>query len=148
METITNALVNIGIAFAVTMVVLYIVYMIGLILVLRRLKKLTWHAFVPILNYYAQVVAINAPKSWFALSLPPYVGAVYAGSVAIRLGRIFNKGPLFSLTWLTLGAPVGMFIIGLSKAPVNEEALLEKAVLLDIKATRRDEKAKVVTPKS
>ena len=141
MQTIIDIIVNIGVALFIVMAVAYVAYMIGLIIVLRRMHKLSWMAFVPLLNYYAQVQAIGAPKRWFVLSLPPYIGAVYAGSVAIRLGQVFNRGTAFSLVWLTLGAPVGMFVIAFSKTPMNEAVLAEPARLLDIKVIKRSAEA-------
>jgi len=112
--------------------------MIGLIRVLRRIDRLTWKAFVPILNYYASVRAVNAPRRWFFYALIPYVGAIYAGSVAVRLGAIFGKGITFSLFWLTFGSPVGMHIIARTPEEINK-ALLEKRLgILDIRRLRRE----------
>ncbi len=119
-------------------VVSYLSYMIGLIRVLRRIDRLTWKAFVPILNYYASVRAVNAPRRWFFYALIPYVGAIYAGSVAVRLGAIFGKGITFSLFWLTFGSPVGMHIIARTPEEINK-ALLEKRLgILDIRRLRRE----------
>jgi hypothetical protein len=132
------ALINIGLAVVIVMVVAYLSYMLGLIFVLRRMGRLTWLAFIPIVNYYAQVRAINAPKRWFLLSMPPYIGAVYAGSVAIRLGAIFGRGPAWSLVWLTLGSPVGMYILAFSRRPIDVTILDEEAHLLDIKAVKHN----------
>jgi hypothetical protein len=130
------ALINVGLAVVVAMVLAYLSYMLGLIFVLRRMGRLTWLAFIPIANYYAQVRAINAPKRWFLLSMPPYIGAVYAGSVAIRLGAVFGRGPGWSLVWLTLGSPVGMFVLAFSRRPADLSIIDEEAHLLDIKAVK------------
>jgi hypothetical protein len=135
-----TAIVNIGIGAIILVVVSYLFYMAGLILVLRRLGRLSWRGFVPLLNYYEQVRAINAPPRWFALSLPPYVGAVYMGSVAIRLGSVFGRGPAFSLVWLTFGAPVGMFVLAFSRRPLNLDVIRDEAHLFDIKAVKRSAK--------
>ena len=140
MHAIENSVASLGAVVVIFLVVSYAVYMVGLILVLRRLGRLSWLAFVPLLNYFAQVRAINGPPRWFALSLIPYVGAVYVGSVAIRLGLIFGRGPAFSLVWLTFGAPVGMMILGLSHGPVNQEYLDQPPKLLDVKAIKRQSK--------
>jgi len=141
MHEAQNVFINMGVVVGVLLVGSYVVYMVGLILVLRRLSRLTWLAFVPLANYYAQVRAINAPRRWFAWSLIPYVGAVYVGSVAIRLGMIFGRGPAFSLVWLTFGAPVGMMILGLSRGPVNVEYLEQTPKLLDVKAIKQQSKS-------
>ncbi|HRK40515.1 MAG TPA: DUF5684 domain-containing protein [Candidatus Saccharibacteria bacterium] len=120
-------------------VVSYLSYMIGLIRVLRRIDRLTWKAFVPILNYYASVRAVNAPRRWFFYALIPYVGAIYAGSVAVRLGAIFGKGITFSLFWLTFGSPVGMHVIARTPEEEINKALLEKRLgILDIRRLRRE----------
>lgn len=137
---IIDALVAALIAAGAFMIIAYFFYMLGLIFVLKRMHRLTWLAFVPGVNYYAQVRAINAPKSWFWGALVPIAGAVYAGSTAIRLGAIFNRGPGFSLFWLTIAAPVGMFVIALSREPINQEYLNGTPRLLDVKAIKRDAK--------
>jgi hypothetical protein len=140
-QAIENALVNTGAVVAILLVASYVAYMVGLILVLQRLGRLSWLAFVPLLNYFAQVRAINGPSRWFAFSLIPYVGAVYVGSVAIRLGLIFGRGPAFSLVWLTFGAPVGMYILAFSQGPLHTEFLEQKPKLLDVKALKRQSRS-------
>jgi hypothetical protein len=116
---------------------LYLNYMIGLILVLRRLGRMSWWAYVPLLNYFAQMRALGAPRRWYLLSCIPYLGAAYAGTIAVRLGQVFGRSTSFSLFWLTLGAPVGMYIIARSKQPLHPELLEHELTLLDIKAIRR-----------
>lgn len=138
MESLTNAILNIGVAVVIVMVVAYFVYMFGLILVLRRMDRLTWHAFVPFINYYSLLLAINAPKKWFGLAQIPYAGSVYVGSGAVKLGRTFHRGPAFSLTWLTIGAPVGMLVLARSKKPIDQKVMAERAHLLEIKAIRKN----------
>lgn len=132
-----SLIIGAGIGLVAIVTLAYLMYMVGLILVLRKLGRLSWLAFVPIANYYAQLRAVNAPRRWFAFALVPYIGAVYAGSAAIRLGRAFNRGPAFSLFWLTFGAPVGMFLIAHSKEPIHPELLEEEATLIDVKAIKR-----------
>ena len=136
MEHIQTLMVNAGIAVVVAGAIAYLAYMVGLVLVLRRLGRLSWMAFVPILNFYAQMRALNAPGRWFGFSMMPYVGAVYAGTVAVRLGKVFGRGPAFSLFWLTVGAPVGMFVLAFSHNPLQLDFLHDEAKLLDIKALK------------
>lgn len=114
-------------------------YMVGLIRVLKRLDKLSWKAFVPIVNYYASVRAVGAPRRWFFFALIPYIGAIYAGSVAVRLGAIFGKKITFSLFWLTFGSPIGMHMI--AKTPeesINRDLLEKQMSILDIRKLRRE----------
>ena len=134
---VQSVILGVGIGVVTLVALAYLMYMVGLILVLRKLGRLTWLAFVPIVNYYAQLRAINAPRRWFAFALLPYIGAVYAGTAAIRLGRVFNKGPAFSLFWLTIGAPIGMFMLARTKEPIHPELLNNEATLIDVKSLKR-----------
>ncbi len=119
----------------------YIMYTIGLYKVFKHLDRPAGRAFVPVLNYYSQIRAVRAPRKWFFLSLLPYIGVVYAGSVAIRLGAVFGKEPSFSLFWLTFGAFVGMPIIARS-TPVHPELLDKPLRLIDVRALRKKLKDK------
>lgn len=114
----------------------YLSYMIGLIAVLKRLDRLSWQAFVPIFNYYAQVRAVGAPGRWFFYSLIPYIGFAYVGTIALRLGAIFGKKASFSLFWLTFGASFGMHVI--ARSPTFDEDLYHQPIkLVDVRALRR-----------
>lgn len=137
MPSVQNAILGLGLAAAILAAAAYLAYMVGLILVLRRLGRLSWMAFVPILNFYAQMRALNVPGRWFPFTMMPYVGVVYAGTIAVRLGAVFERGPAFSLIWLTVGAPVGMFILAFSQVPPHLGILRDEAKLLDIKALKR-----------
>lgn len=137
MSAIQTTVLNAGLVVIVAGLVAYLAYMVGLILVLRKLERLSWMAFVPILNFYAQMRALNVPGRWFPFSMMPYVGVVYAGTVAIRLGAVFGRGPGFSLFWLTFGAPVGMFMLAFSKQPLQIDILRDRARLLDVRAIKR-----------
>jgi Family of unknown function (DUF5684) len=137
-ENLKATILAVGIGIVIIAVLAYLAYMIGLVLVLKRLKRLSWQAYIPLINYYAQIRAINAPSKWFLISLTPYVGAVYAAAVAIRLGRVFGRSTAWSLTWLVFGAPVGMFIIALGKTPPDTGLLSEPAELVDLKKIKQD----------
>ncbi len=128
---------ELAIGTAILVAALYGAYMLGLIFVLKRMRRLTWHAFVPFLNYYAEIRAINAPARWFLLTLPPYLGFVYAAAVAIRLGRVFGRNAGFSLTWLIIGAPIGMFVLAFGKHDPDPNVLSEPAMLLDLKELKK-----------
>ncbi len=140
MNVVQDLIARYGALVLTIMVVAYLMYMVGLILVLHRLHRLRWQAFIPIVNYYAQVKAVNAPKRWFPLSLLPFLGIVYSGSVAIRVGKAFGRTPFFSVIWLTVGAPLGMLFIAFPKRPLDLTALDEPAQLFDVKSIRREAK--------
>lgn len=98
-------------------------YCVGLSLVLRKLNKRIWPAFLPIYNYKVLIESLGLPERWFFYSLVPYAGTVYSVAVAERLGKIFSRGFVFSSFWLTIGSPIGMYILGLGKTKPNYEII-------------------------
>ncbi|MBW4062137.1 hypothetical protein HJC99_06200 [Candidatus Saccharibacteria bacterium] len=142
MDGFINFLLGVGLVVVIFLAITYVLYTIGLVMVLRRLNHFKWYAFLPFFSYYALIIATGAPKRWFYLSLVPYAGAVYAGSAAIRLGRIFDRGTAFSLFWLTVASPIGLIMIGRQTTPINQAALEETVGLFDIKAIKRSRKNK------
>lgn len=116
-----------------TLVLAYLVYMLGLGLVFRKLNQKMWPAFIPAYNYIVLIRVLGLPKSWQAVALVPYLGPIYSIPIGIRLGKIFGKSAAFSSFWLTLGAPVGMLIIVFTKKPLKLEVIDEPAPTIDTK---------------
>ncbi len=112
-------IINASILVIAIFLVTYFTYCLGLFFVLKKLNTKPWQAFIPVLNYKALITAVGLPLRWFGYSLIPYTGAIYSVAIAERLGKIFNKSFAFSALWLTIGAPVGMNIIGFSKIKPN-----------------------------
>lgn len=121
------------IGLGMTLVLAYLVYMLGLGLVFRRLGTKMWLAYIPAYNYLILIRTLGLPKSWQAVALIPYLGPIYSIPIGIRLGKIFGKGPAFSSFWLTIGAPVGMLIIAFSKKPLNLAVIKEPPPTIDTK---------------
>lgn len=71
-------------------------------------------AFIPIVNWFIQVRIAGFSAWWGLLAIIPIVNLVFFVIVAIRIGRGFGHGVLFSLVLLLILAPIGYFIIGLS----------------------------------
>ncbi len=120
-----QAIINAGIIVIIISVILYLCYAIGLSMVFRKLGEPGWHAIVPMYNFACLINALHLPKTWFALSLTPGVGAVYSVAVAYRLGRVFHKSFAYSTFWLIPGSPIGMLQIGFSRKPIKLEVLSE-----------------------
>lgn len=108
-----DTLVQLSLGAFIFLVVAYFVYMAGLSVVLRQLRAPAWRAFIPGYNIMAQIEAVGLPRNWFVKAIVPYVGALYALAIAVRLGRVYGRKPMFSSVWLTFGAPVGMWVIAL-----------------------------------
>lgn len=71
-------------------------------------------ALIPIVNWFI-LVKIAGFSGWLGLlGLIPIVNIVFALIVAVRVGRAFGHGALFSVFLLWLIAPIGYFIVGFS----------------------------------
>lgn len=71
-------------------------------------------ALIPIVNWFI-LVKIAGFSGWLGLlGLIPIVNIVFALIVALRVGRAFGHGALFSVFLLWLIAPIGYFIVGFS----------------------------------
>jgi len=119
-------------------------YVIGLSVVFRRLGAKAWQAFIPGYNYLVLIHILGLPKTWQATAFVPYVGQIYSVAVGVRLGKIFGKDAAFSSLWLTVGAPIGMPLIALSKVKPKLSVIKEPAPHIDPKqlqgALRRTKK--------
>lgn len=110
-----NFILNASIVLLIIFLVTYFAYCFGLFFVFKKLKARPWLALVPVLNFHELVVAIGLPNRWFLYCLLPYAGGIYSIAVAERLGRMFGKKFAYSVFWLTIGSPIGMNMIGLTK---------------------------------
>ncbi|QQS26923.1 hypothetical protein IPM44_04410 [bacterium] len=116
-----------------TLILAYLVYMLGLGLVFRKLGQRMWPAYIPAYNYIVLIRILGLPKSWQAVAFVPYLGPIYSIPIGIRLGKIFGKSPAFSSFWLTIGAPVGMLVLAFSKKSLNLDVIKEPAPKIDTK---------------
>lgn len=126
-----DALKSLGLTAILFFAFAYLLYMIGLSFVFKQLNFPTWQAFIPLYNYYVLIQAVGLPKRWFGLAIVPYAGAVYALAISIRLGKIYHRGIAFSSTWLTFAAPIGMFVIALSKQKRDMSVIKEAPPAID-----------------
>lgn len=71
-------------------------------------------ALIPIVNLFV-LVKIAGYSAWLGLLyIIPIVNIVFAIIVALRVGRAFGHGAVFSVFLLVLFNPIGYFIIGFS----------------------------------
>lgn len=79
-------------------------------------------AIIPIVNLFV-LVKIAGFSAWLGLLyIIPIVNVVFGIIVAIRVGRGFGKGGVFSFFLLWLIAFVGYFIIGFGRATYTKPA--------------------------
>ena len=71
-------------------------------------------ALIPIVNWFFLVKIAGYSAWWGLLALIPFVNIIFAIIVAVRVGRAFDHGAVFSFFLLFLIAPIGYFIIGFS----------------------------------
>ena len=97
-------------------VVLYILVVVAL---WRVFSKAGWPgilAIIPIVNLFI-LVKIGGMSAWLGLLyLIPIVNIVFGIIVALRVGRGFGKGGVFSFFLLWLFSVIGYFIIGYGRA--------------------------------
>lgn len=138
-----NTLLGIGLGLVIFMFLAYLVYIIGLAKVFKQLDIPGWKALIPGYNFYVLIQAMGAPKRWFIVSLVPYIGAVYSLAIALRLGKMFGRGVIFSATWLTIGAPVGIWVIARQDGKPDFQVLTEPPLLI----SRKQHKANLAAAK-
>jgi hypothetical protein len=97
-------------------VVLYILVVVAL---WKVFSKAGWPgilAIIPIVNLFI-LVKIGGMSAWLGLLyLIPIVNIVFGIIVALRVGRGFGKGGVFSFFLLWLFSVIGYFIIGYGRA--------------------------------
>jgi len=71
-------------------------------------------ALIPIVNWFFLVKVAGLSAWWALLAIVPIVNVVFYIIVALRVGRAYGHGAIFSILLLVLFAPIGHFIIGLS----------------------------------
>ncbi|MEJ1154837.1 DUF5684 domain-containing protein [Microbacterium marmarense] len=72
-------------------------------------------AIIPIVNFFV-LTKIAGFSAWLGLLfLVPIVNIVFSIIVALRVGRAFDKGGVFSFFLLWMFAFIGYFIIGFGK---------------------------------
>lgn len=79
-------------------------------------------ALIPIVNLFI-LVKIAGYSAWLGLLyLIPIVNIVFSIIVALRVGRGFGKGGVFSFFFLWLFAVIGYFIIGFGSSTYSKPA--------------------------
>lgn len=96
-----------------------VVYILIAVALWRVFSKAGWPgilAIVPIVNVFI-LVKIAGYSAWLTLLyLIPIVGFVFSIVVAVRVGRGFGKGGVFSFFFLWLLQIIGYFILGFGRA--------------------------------
>lgn len=132
-----QSIIQLSLVALVIIIVAYMIYAISLSVVFRRLGAKPRYAFIPGYNYIVLIRTLGLPKSWQATAFVPYIGQIYSVAVGVRLGKIFGKNKAFSSIWLTIGAPIGMPMIALSKITPDLSAIDEPAPKIDQKKLRK-----------
>ncbi len=92
-----------------------VVYVLLVIALWRTFSKAGypgWLAIIPIVNVFVLVKVGGLSAWWGLLYLVPVVNIVLAIVVALRVGKGFGHGAVFSVLLLWLFSIVGYFIVG------------------------------------
>ncbi|TPW76891.1 DUF5684 domain-containing protein [Schumannella sp. 10F1B-5-1] len=99
-----------------TSFVAYVLMAVAMWPVYRKAGFAGWVGFIPIVNLYLLLKIVKFHGALVLLYLIPLVNLIFALIVALRLGRTFGQGGVFSVLLLWLLAPIGQFIIGYGSA--------------------------------
>ncbi|KAB1638598.1 hypothetical protein F8O03_06825 [Pseudoclavibacter terrae] len=80
--------------------------------VFRKAGYPGWGAIIPIYNIYILVKIAGYHGATVLLYLIPLVNVVFSIFVAMRIGKAFGRGGLFSFFLLWLFSLIGYFIVG------------------------------------
>lgn len=103
-------------ASAVGGVIGYIITVIALWQVFKKAGWTPWFALIPFLNAYVIIKIAGFHGAFLLLYFIPIVNFVFAIFVALRLGKAFGKGGVFSFFLLWLFAVIGYYVIGFGGA--------------------------------
>ncbi|WP_051191690.1 DUF5684 domain-containing protein [Microbacterium luticocti] len=108
-----------------TSIVGIVLYVLAVVALWRVFTKAGWPgilAIIPIVNVFI-LVKIAGFSAWMTLLLIiPIVNIVFSIIVAIRVGRGFGKGGVFSFFLLWLLSIIGLYIIGFGSARYTKPA--------------------------
>lgn len=93
----------------------YILFVAAVWPFLNKADQPGWTALIPVVAAFFIVRAAGLSAWWTLLYLVPIVNIVFAIIVALRLGRAFGHGALFSVILLWLFSLIGYFIISYSR---------------------------------
>ncbi|AZS37904.1 hypothetical protein CVS47_02551 [Microbacterium lemovicicum] len=92
----------------------YILFVAAVWPFLKKAGQPGWVALIPFVAAFFIVRAAGLSAWWGLLLLVPIVNVVFAVIVALRLGRAFGHGAVFSIFLLWLLSLIGYFIISYS----------------------------------
>lgn len=103
-------------AYGIVVAAIYVLAVIALWKVFTKAGYFGLLALIPIVNLFVYT-RIAGWSAWATLLyLIPVVNVVFAIMVAIRVGRGFGKGGLWSFFLLWMFAIIGFFILGFGRA--------------------------------
>jgi hypothetical protein len=117
LDNITNTATNPG-AFTGSAVGI-VIYILIVVALWKVFSKAGWPgilAIIPIVNLFI-LVKIGGMSAWLGLLyLIPIVNIIFSIVVAIRVGRGFGKGAVFSFFMLWVLNVIGYFILGFGRS--------------------------------
>lgn len=118
LDNITNTATNPG-AFGTWGVVGIVIYILIVVALWKVFSKAGWPgilAIIPIVNLFI-LVKIGGMSAWLGLLyLIPIVNIIFSLVVAIRVGRGFGHGAVFSFFMLWILSVIGYFILGFGRS--------------------------------
>lgn len=102
---------------------IYILFAVAMWKVFTKAGRPGILAIIPIVNAFVLVSIAGFSKWLTLLYLIPIVNVVFAFFVALRLGRAFDKGTVFSVVLLWIFSAIGLLIVGFDGSRYNRAAV-------------------------
>ncbi len=126
MDSTTSAdWINSGLGTTGTLIgfAVYILFVVALWKIFTKAGRPGILSIIPIVNVFV-VVSIAGFSKWLGLLyLIPIVGFIFGFFVAVRLGRGFGKGAIFSVFLLWIFSAIGLLIVGFDGSRYDRSAL-------------------------
>lgn len=98
----------------------YVILVIALWKIFTKAGYAGWLAIIPIVNVFV-LVKIAGFSAWLGLLyLIPIVNIIFHIIVALRIGKGFGKGAVFSIFLLWLFSAIGFLILGFGSATYDK----------------------------
>ena len=102
----------IGGVFALVMLAVVVVFIIGLWKVFTKAGQPGWAALIPIYNAYIIIKIAGRPGWWLLMLIIPLVNIVFGFLLAIDVAKAFGQSAVFGVVLLFLLGGIGYLVLG------------------------------------
>lgn len=111
-QTNSAAGAAVGGVFAIVMLAVAVVFIIGMWKVFEKAGQPGWASLIPIYNTYILIKIAGRPGWWLLLMLIPLVNIVIFLLLSIDIAKAFGQSPVFGVVLLFLLCGIGYLVLG------------------------------------